>query len=138
MPSGFSALHLAAFSGDVETARLLLARGAEINARSRSRFKNTPLQVGLLVGQYDMTRFLIERGADVLVRQSKGFAPIHEAAFLGRRDLVQGAEIDARTNDGRTAVTEATRRKHPELAEYLKSTGGSDGEITKNLMQPPD
>src|SRR5262249_31326781 len=98
---GWSVLHLAAFSGDVETVRILVEHGADIQARARTQFLNTPLQTALLAGQFDTTKYLLEHGADALVRQSKGFAPIHEAVFIGRQDLVDlllahGAEIDAR------------------------------------------
>src|SRR4051794_4708738 len=48
--SGASALPLPAFSGGPGGVQLLLDRGAEINARARTKFKNTPLQVALLAG----------------------------------------------------------------------------------------
>jgi ankyrin repeat protein len=139
---GWSALHLAAFSGVPGAVQLLLDRGAEINARARSKFKNTPLQAALLTGQIATARVLLERGADPLVRQSLGFTPLQEAALIGRRDLVDlllgaGAEINSRSDDGRTAVTEALRGKHPELADYLRSKGGHGAEITANLDAPP-
>lgn len=141
-PAGFSPLHLAAFSGVPAAVQLLLDRGAEINARARSKFKNTPLQAALLAGQFATAKLLLERGADPLVRQALGFTPLQEAALLGRRDLVDlflgaGAEINSRTDDGRTAVTEALRGKHPELADYLRSKGGHGAEITADLMAPP-
>lgn len=141
-PGGFSPLHLAAFSGVPAAVQLLLDRGAEINARARNKFKNTPLQVALLDGQFATAKLLLERGADPLVRQALGFTPLQEAALLGRRDLVDlflgaGAEINSRTDDGRTAVTEALRGKHPELADYLRSKGGHGAEITADLMAPP-
>src|ERR1041384_443205 len=66
-PFGWSALHLAAFSGVPAAVQLLLDRGAEINARARSKFKNTPLQTALLAGQLATARLLLERGADPLV-----------------------------------------------------------------------
>ncbi|HEX8106542.1 MAG TPA: ankyrin repeat domain-containing protein [Kofleriaceae bacterium] len=105
---GWSALHLAAFSGVPGAVQLLLERGAEIDARARSKFKNTPLQ----------------------------------AALLGRRDLVDlllgaGAEINSRSDDGRTAVTEALRGKHAEIADYLRGKGGHGAEITANLEAEP-
>jgi len=142
-PIGWSALHFAAFSGDVATATLLLDRGAQIQARAKTRFLNTPLQAAMLTGQAATVRLLLERGADPLVRQNAGFAPIHEAAITGRRDLVdllleQGAEIDARSNDGRTAVSEALRGGHTELAAYLRSRGGHDAAITADLTATPD
>lgn len=141
--SGWSALHLASFSGNAEAARLLLDRGADVNARARTKFKNTPLQAALLSGQYETAKLLLKRGADPLVRQAQGFTPLQEAALLGRRDLVElllenGAEINSRTDDGRTAVTEALRAHHPEMAEYLRSKGGRGAEVTADLGASPD
>jgi len=59
----------------------------------------------------------------------QGLTPIHEAALLGRRDLVDlllaaGAELDSRSDDGRTPISEAPQGKHPELAKLLQSKGG--------------
>jgi ankyrin repeat protein len=139
---GWSPLHLAAFSGVPSAVQLLLERGADLQARSRNKFKNTPLQVALLPGQLATTKLLLERGADPLVRQARGFTPLHEAALLGRRDLVDlllgaGAEINARADDGRTVLTEAVRAKHTELAEYLRSKGARGAEITADLRAAP-
>jgi len=140
---GWSALHLAAFSGAPEAVRLLLEHGADVNARARTRFKNTPLQAALLTGQLATAKLLLARGADPLIRQAKGFTPLHEAALIGRRDLVDlllaaGAELDSRSDDGRTAVTEALRGKHQDLANYLTSKGGHGAELTANLSVAPE
>jgi ankyrin repeat protein len=142
-PIGLSALHFAAFSGDAAVTELLLDSGAEIDARARNAFFNTPLQVALLPGNQATAKLLLERGADPLVRAERGFAPIHEAAFLGRRDLVDlllenGADIDSRANDGRNAVSEALRGGHPELADYLRSKGAKEVAITADLMKEPE
>jgi hypothetical protein len=142
---GWSVLHLAGFSGNAEVVQLLLKEGATslVNARAKTRFKNTPLQTALLTSQYNTAKVLIENGADVLVRQSKGFTPLMEAAESGRRDLVDlllehGAEINSRADDGRNAYTEAMRFGHTEVAEYLKSKGATDGEVTADLSKSPD
>jgi Ankyrin repeats (3 copies)/Ankyrin repeat len=140
---GWSPLHLAAFSGVPAAVQLLLDHGsADLDARARTRFKNTPLQAALLAGQLATVKLLLERGADPLVRQAHGFTPLQEAALIGRRDLVDallaaGAELNSRADDGRTAVTEALRGKHPELADYLRSRGGRAAEITADLNATP-
>lgn len=125
---GWTPLHLAAFAGNVETARVLIDAGADIHLRARSRFRNTPLQVALLTGQYATAKLLLERGADPLDRQAEGLAPIHEAAFLGRADLVQllldhGAELNSRSDDGRTAISVAERGRHEALVKLLREKG---------------
>jgi hypothetical protein len=125
---GWTALHVAAFAGNVETAKVLIDAGADIHLRAKTRFRNTPLQVALLTGQYGTAKLLLDRGADPLDRQAQGFAPIHEAAFLGRADLVQllldhGAEVNSRSDDGRTALTEAERGKHEALVKLLREKG---------------
>jgi uncharacterized protein len=142
-PIGLSALHFAAFSGDTAVTTLLLDSGARIDARARNGFINTPLQVALLPGQVATARLLLERGADPLVRQERGFAPIHAAAFLGRRDLVDllldyGADIESRANDGRNAITEALRGGNPELADYLRARGAKEAAITADLTKEPE
>lgn len=125
---GWTPLHLAAFSGSEETAKLLIQRGADVHARARSRFRNTPLQAALLAEQGTTAKLLLENGADALVRQAKGFTPLHEAAFRGRPDLVElllahGAEVGSRADDGRTPLAEALRGGHAAVADLLRSKG---------------
>src|SRR5262249_4040811 len=63
---GWTPLHLAAFFGHYEVARLLLDRGADVNARSKSdRFarENTPLHAAAANKQVDVAALLVERGA---------------------------------------------------------------------------
>jgi uncharacterized protein len=141
-PVGWTPLHFAAFGGNQPALELLLARGASVNERARNRFRNSPLAAALLTRQIEAARFLIAHGADVNARQAGGFAPIHEAALLGDRPLIDlllnsGAEINARANDGRNAVSEAERGKHPQIAAYLRERGGTDATITADLSAEP-
>jgi uncharacterized protein len=129
---GWTPLHMAAFGGNVGTTELLIRKGATIEARAESKFRNTPLQTALLSGQYATAKILLDHGADALVRQSRGSTPMHEAALLGRQDLVQllldhGAEINSVSDNGQTPLAEAMRGKHDELATWLKSKGAVVG-----------
>ena len=128
---GWTPLHMAAFAGNVENAKLLIDRGADIHARAKTRFRNTPLQTALLAGEYDTAKLLLDRGADPLIRQSAGFTPMHEAALLGRIDLMQllvdhGAEVNSKSDSGQTPLTEATRGKHDDAVAWLKAHGAVD------------
>ena len=69
---GWTALHIAAFAGNAANVKLLIDRGADVNSRAETKFRNTPLQTALLTGEYDAARVLLENGADALVRQNKG------------------------------------------------------------------
>jgi ankyrin repeat protein len=134
---GWTLLHMAAFGGNAATAELLIGKGAAIDTRAGSKFRNTPLQAALLSGQYATAKILLDHGADVLVRQSKGFTPMHEASLLGRNDLVQllldhGAEINSVADNGETPLAEAMRGKHDELAAWMKAKGAVLG------VQPDD
>jgi ankyrin repeat protein len=87
---GWTALHLAAFFGHRDLARLLLDRGADVNARSRSdRFarQNTPLHAAAANSQAEVAALLVERGADVNARDGSGFTPLALAAN-SRNDLL--------------------------------------------------
>ncbi|HEX3581484.1 MAG TPA: ankyrin repeat domain-containing protein [Thermoanaerobaculia bacterium] len=123
-PFGWTPLHIAAFAGNVGTAELLIDRGADVNSRANSKFRNTPLQTALLSGQYSTAKVLLEHGADALVRQAEGITPMHEAAQSGREDLVKlllahGAEITSRADDGSTPLDLAKKAKHDNVIALL-------------------
>lgn len=80
---GWTALHLAAFFGHPEVARELIARGADVNARSRSeRFakSNTPLHAAAANQQTAVAELLVDHGAEINARDGSGFTPLGLAA----------------------------------------------------------
>ena len=123
-PFGWTPLHIAAFAGNEATTRLLIDRGADVNSRAQSKFRNTPLQTALLSGQYATAKLLLDHGADAIVRQAEGITPMHEAAQSGREDLVKlllsyGAEITSRADDGSTPLDLAKKAKHENVVALL-------------------
>ena len=98
---GFTALHFAAREGDIESTRLLLAAGLDVNIRSDpdASFKgrgpafdamrsggSTPLLVATVRGNIELARFLLEQGADPNA-DSAGFTPLHWAVSTWEGDL---------------------------------------------------
>lgn len=74
-------------NGDVATTRLLLDRGANINAKAASGI--TPVHWAVLQDKLDTLKLLLERKADVNVRDSGGNTPLHYAVDNGRAELVE-------------------------------------------------
>jgi len=133
---GWTPLHFAAYAGNVEVAKLLLDRGADINRRANTKFRNTPLQVSLLTGQEEMAAFLIARGADVRIEQAEGFTALHEAAQIGSEKVITllldaGADPNSRGQDGRTPLGVARKSGHEAAAKLLQARGAREPEALR-------
>ncbi len=104
-------LHHAAGFGDIETMKLLLDSGAEVNAKNR--LEGTPLHWA--IRRDDKTRLLLKRGAEINSRTQNGSTPLYLASR--RRDshsvlrllLDKGADPNIATMNGRTPLMAAAR-----------------------------
>lgn len=121
-------LHIASYSGDDAIARLLLARGADIDAIMIGG--NTPLHMALAGGQVAIAELLLVHGAEPNVYlASKGAPPLHLAVRAGFASIVElllqrGADADAREHSNRaTALIEAARYGHVSVVEILLRFG---------------
>jgi ankyrin repeat protein len=109
---GFTPLHFAAFFGHPEAAKLLIERGAELEARSTNRefaLDAAPLHSASAAGQLEVCEVLLDAGADVNAVQHGGFTALLDAAANGNAELVErlmerGADRSARLDDGRSAA----------------------------------
>ena len=106
---GFTPLHYAAFFGQPDAARLLVERGADLEARSTNEqfaLDAAPLHSASAAGQLEVCRVLLEAGADVNAVQHGGYTALLDAAANKNRELFdflleRGADRDARLDDGR-------------------------------------
>jgi ankyrin repeat protein len=104
---GFTALHLAVFGGQEETARLLLERGADPNALSTNEaVRVPPLGTAAFVRSVPLAQLLLDSGADANGRGEGGFSALHSAAQNGDEDLARlllerGADKSLATADGK-------------------------------------
>ena len=72
---GFTPLHYAARQGHLETARILLDNGADIDQPSAGD-QSSPLLVAVINGNYDLAMMLVERGADPNIVSDDGAGPL--------------------------------------------------------------
>ncbi|RCW51774.1 ankyrin repeat protein [Paenibacillus prosopidis] len=127
---GFTPLGLAAHFGNEETVKLLLAYGADINARSKDGNLNNMAIHAAIAGNFEhIVKMLIDHGADVNARCEgawrEGFNALHVAAFFGRESIIKlllqhSADKTAKTFSGETPYDLAITRGHPESAALLK------------------
>jgi ankyrin repeat protein len=71
------------FSGEWDIAKLLIIRGADVDAETEDKW--TPLHFAAQKGQRNIAEVLIEKGADVNAPDVNGFMPIHVAAENGNK-----------------------------------------------------
>jgi uncharacterized protein len=126
-PDGFTPLHLAAFFGHAEIARLLLDAGADAQAVARNPMRVQPLHSAAAARQLEIARMLVEAGADVNEPQERGFTPLHAAAQNGDVELARlllesGADPERSAEDGRTAADFASEQGGEQVLVLLEKT----------------
>jgi uncharacterized protein len=104
---GFTALHLAAFFGQDEAVRLLLARGADPDVPGTGWMTGTPLNAAASARHATVVALLLEAGADPDAVQRGGWTPLHSAAHNGDARTVElllahGADPSPVDDDGRS------------------------------------
>lgn len=114
-------LHHAAGFGNLATMKLLLDKGADVNAVNKR--KSPP--IFWAIHDEAKVRLLIERGADINARQADGRTPVYQAASIGngaavlRLLLDKGAKPDVPTEAGMTPLMAAATRANVESMRLL-------------------
>ncbi len=92
-------LHTAAREGHYNVVRLLLDRGADVNAFTMMHW--SVLHLATFNGREEITRLLLERGADVHAQNDMGRTPFQ-------------------------VVTKNTKKENPMLAQMLSEHGAKE------------
>jgi ankyrin repeat protein len=121
---GFTALGLACYFGQLDVARYLVLKGADVNLPSNNGFNVFPLHSAAAGNYTEIARMLIENGAMVNIKQQAGATPLHSAAQNGNLELIillleSGAEVNARMEGGKLPADLAREKGFMDIAEIL-------------------
>ena len=101
-------LHQAVRSGQRKLVEQLLAKGTDVNAKDRWDWS----LLHYAEGSVDLTRLLLDKGANPNAETASGQTPLHLAADKGRKAEVEllisrGAAVNAKNYYGRTPLSYA-------------------------------
>jgi ankyrin repeat protein len=138
-PGGPMALINAAFYGNVELVKLLLAQGVDVNSTSpaeTTRVKNGPIGIGSLTpliisaasGDTEVVRILLQAGARVDAQDVRGMTPLMLALATDHpnRDIVKllidkGADTKIKSKAGESALDWALKFKDASMIAAIRA-----------------
>ncbi|KAL8785634.1 MAG: hypothetical protein Q9195_008554 [Heterodermia aff. obscurata] len=133
---GETPLMSAIMAENIDTAKVLLKQGADVNASNENA--ETPLHYAARHNRNDsMTQLLLRRKADIEAVDNSGMTALYISALQGNdivcRCLIEaGANVYALEPDGWTALHYLAMRGDPTCMEPLLSDAGADVEVFYN------
>jgi uncharacterized protein len=127
---GFPVFALACFFGQLEIARYLAAKGANIHAAASNGTGYNALTAAVTAGHTAVVQWLLEHSLDPNYKYGPGYTPLLTAAANGHVEILKlllahGADANAVANDGKSALALATERNHPQAADLLRARSAS-------------
>ncbi|KAG7330817.1 hypothetical protein KOW79_004786 [Hemibagrus wyckioides] len=109
----------------------------------RNHKGETPLHLAAIKGDVEMTRELLEQGADPNLKDHAGWTPLHEACNLGHVGVVellvqQGVLINTPGYENDSPLHDAVRNGHAAVAKVLLQHGASTTVLNIFGLRPVD
>jgi ankyrin repeat protein len=125
--NGFTLLHHAAYSGNMDAVQFLVGKGADMNVRATA-CAWTPLFLASHMGHREIVTWFIENGAYAVGKDAKGRSLLHIAAQGGNKEIVelllqQGARIGTEDAAGMTPLHMAALHGQQDTASFLIAKG---------------
>ncbi|XP_046988972.1 ankyrin-3-like [Schistocerca americana] len=150
-------LHSAAYVGSVDVIKILTARGAQVDARTRKRA--TPLHFAADYWRVEVVKYLLAKGSEVNAADRRNWTPLHFAADEGSNEvpltlsghlcasaqdsklntvkvlIESGADVNAKGSRGETALYLAVKYGDPVVARCLLENGAYYDVTTKHYFR---
>ncbi|RZJ63356.1 MAG: ankyrin repeat domain-containing protein [Flavobacterium sp.] len=122
-PEGYTPLILATYRGNNAVAKLLLEKGANIDAISGM---GTALMAAVVKGNDEMVKFLLDRKANPNLNDANGSTALLYAVMFKKHDIAKlliksGANTEQKDNRGQSAIDYAILANDDKLIEILKT-----------------
>ena len=127
--NGWTALHRATFSGNLDILKELIKQGADVNAENNNKETILHLAARAQKPNKELVKYLLENKEikqRLKAKDKFGLTAIHIVGFNGNLEILkelinQGADINAVTNDEQTILHLAAGAQKPniELLKYL-------------------
>ena len=124
---GETALINAIDYGHIEIAKMLLEKGAYVDASNWNR--STALHAACIIGNTEMVKLLLEKEANVNAKNREGVTPIMNASENGNTEIVRillenGADVNLHEKfSGQSALSKAVVENQIETISFLLENG---------------
>ena len=123
-PMGFTPLHIAVAGNNKELAEFLIARGSDVDSKTREG--ETPLFYAVSNGNIPVAELLVLKGADVNAKTVEGYTPLHWAAYFCQKDMIElltgaGADVNAKNTDAMSVINMVDSAGYKDFSDFLKS-----------------
>jgi len=133
---GKTPLHLASAWGQLQVMELLL-KDYHCDVNVKNKYGGTPLHAAASLGQPESIKLLLKYGANINARRTDdGSTPLYVAAFKsGKKGHVEAArvllennaDVNAKANNGSTALSVAMFRNNTDMINLLRKYGAKQG-----------
>jgi uncharacterized protein len=128
-------LRSAAYEGNLQDIRRLLAQGTEVDARDKEGW--TPLIWAQAGDHPEAVKLLLENRASIDAKDNAGYTALHQAATGGRETvmavlLAYGANAENVSNHGYTPLMDAAHYGKTVAVEFLLASGADPNAVGAN------
>lgn len=119
---------------------MALAQNPKVDVNVENRYGETPLMYAAIIGNLDLAKALVQRGAKV---NRLGWSPLHYAASKGNTDMVeyllmQGALPNSPADDGNSPLIVAVTSGNVDTVKALLNAGADPKAVNQKYKNAID